>query len=258
MLLVQALLVGLWVTWGIIDEQTIQLQTTRPIITGFVVGIIMGDITTGLIVGATVELMFLAVVFVGTAVPPDPTLASAIATAFAVFAGGNAELAVAAAIPIALIGQTITTLQYSVVNVALLHMADKQAAKGSVSGVRRSNYIALAMNVIFYGVPTFLAVYFGADFVQPLIAMIPEKIITGLAVGGGMIGAVGFGLLLGTIKVKKLWPYFIIGYICAAFLNINMLGIGLIAVAAVFLHQVFTDRGQTTGSISVGGGEMRQ
>ena len=51
---------------------------------------------------------------------------------------------------------------------------------------------------------------------------------------------VGFGLLLTTIKVKKLWPYFIVGYICAAFLGINMLGIGLIAVAAVFLYQIFT------------------
>lgn len=239
-MLLKAILVGLWVTWGIIDEQTIQLQTTRPIITGLVVGIIMGDLHTGLIVGATVEMMFLAVVFVGTAVPPDPTLASAIATAFAVFAGGNTELAVATAIPIALIGQTITTLQYSVVNVGLMHWADKAAQKGSMSGVRRANYVALAFNLLFYGLPTFLAVYFGADFVQPLIAMIPEKIISGLAVGGGMIGAVGFGLLLSTIKVKKLWPYFVIGYVAAAFLGINMLGIGVIAIAAVFLHQIYT------------------
>lgn len=243
-MLIKAILVGLWVTWGIIDEQTIQLQTTRPIITGLVVGIIMGDIRTGLIVGATVEMMFLAVVFVGTAVPPDPTLASAIATAFAVFAGGNTELAVATAIPIALIGQTITTLQYSVVNVGLMHWADKAAEKGNMSGIRRANYVALAFNLLFYGLPTFLAVYFGAEFVQPLIAMIPEKIIGGLAVGGGMIGAVGFGLLLSTIKVKKLWPYFIVGYVAAAFLGINMLGIGVIAVAAVALHQVYTGSGK--------------
>lgn len=248
MLIVQAILVGLWVTWAIIDEQTLQLQTTRPIITGVVVGLIMGDLQTGLIVGATVELMFLAVVFVGTAVPPDPTLASAIATAFAVFAGGNTELAVATAIPIALIGQTITTLQYGVVNVAILHWTDKAAAKGNIKGVRRGNYIALAFNALFYGLPTFLAVYFGAEFVEPLIAMIPEKIISGLAVGGGMIGAVGFGLLLTTIKVKKLWPYFIIGYIATAFLGINMLGVGLIAVAAVFLHQIFTGSRTPSGA----------
>lgn len=242
MLTFQAILVGLWVTWAIIDEQTLQLQTTRPIITGPVVGLIMGDFMTGLIVGAMVELMFLAVVFVGTAVPPDPTLAAAIATAFAVSAGGGTELAVATALPIALIGQTISTLQYGVVNVAILHWTDKAAKKGSMSGIRRGNYIALACNLLFYGLPTFLAVNFGAAYVQPLINMIPEKIMTGLSVGGGMIGAVGFGLLLGTIKMKRLWPYFIVGYIAAAFLGINMLGIGLIAVAAVFLHNIFTSK----------------
>ena len=75
-MLLKAILVGLWVTWAIIDEQTLQLQTTRPIITGVVVGLIMGDLQTGLVVGATVEMMFLAVVFVGTAIPPDPTLAA--------------------------------------------------------------------------------------------------------------------------------------------------------------------------------------
>src|SRR5690625_2180207 len=119
--MIESILIALWVTWGLIDEQTIQIQTTRPIITGPIVGLILGDVTTGLIVGATVELMFLAVVFVGTAVPPDPTLAAAIATAFAVFAGGEAEVAIASAVPIALIGQVITTVQYSFVNVAFMH-----------------------------------------------------------------------------------------------------------------------------------------
>lgn len=61
-MLFKALLVALWVTWGLIDEQTIQLQTTRPIITGVVTGLILGDVATGLTVGALVELMFLATV----------------------------------------------------------------------------------------------------------------------------------------------------------------------------------------------------
>ena len=98
MLFVQALLVALWVTWAMIDEQTLQLQTTRAIITGTVVGIIMGDLKTGLIVGATVELMFLASVFVGTAVAPDVTLSAAIATAIAVLSGGGTEVAIATSV----------------------------------------------------------------------------------------------------------------------------------------------------------------
>ena len=36
----------------------------------------------------------------------------------------------------------------------------------------------MAMNALLYGVPTFLAVYFGADFVADIIKAIPDKIIT--------------------------------------------------------------------------------
>lgn len=237
MSLFHAILIAIWVVWAIIDEQTFQFQTTRPIITGTVVGLILGDLTTGLIVGATVELMFLAVVFVGTAVPPDPTLSAAIATAFAVLAGSRGiDVAVATALPIALIGQVITTLQFSIVNVFFMHRAEKAAEKLDSKGIINNNLYALAMNIVFYGLPTFLAVYYGADYVIPLIDSIPERIISGIAVGGGMIGAVGFALLLTTIKAKKLWAYFLIGFIAAVYLNINMLGIGLIAVIATSLH----------------------
>ena len=248
MLFVQALLVALWVTWAMIDEQTLQLQTTRAIITGTVVGIIMGDLKTGLIVGATVELMFLASVFVGTAVAPDVTLSAAIATAIAVLSGGGTEVAIATAIPVALIGQTMNTLQYSVVNVAILHWVERGSKKGDLNRVRWGNYIALELNAVFYGLPTFFAVFYGAEYVVAFIDKLPTTLLAGFANGGGMLAAVGFGMLLTTIKCKKLWPYFVIGYIAAAFLGINNVGIGVIAVACVFLHNYFIDNksAQTT------------
>lgn len=240
--LLPALLVGLWVTWAIIDEQTFQLQTTRPIITGPVVGLICGDLQTGLIVGATVELMFLATVFVGTAVPPDPTLSTAIATALAIYSGRGIEIAVATALPVALIGQVVTTLQYSVVNVFFLHLADKKAEKGDTKGLVRVGWYPLLMNFVFYGLPAFLAVYFGAQYVTNIIDAIPDKVIQGLAVGGGMIGSVGFALLLTTIKSKRLWPFFLIGLIFATYLQVNNIGIGLIAIICAALYLEFTKK----------------
>lgn len=187
-----------------------------------------------------VELMFLAVVFVGTGVPPDTTMAAAIATAFAIFAGGGTEVAIAAALPIAVIGGLVSTLQYSVINVLFESWAEKLADKADVKGITRVNKLALLGNFVLYGIPTFLAVYFGSEFVMPLVEKIPQNIIAGLGVGGGMIGAVGFAMLIQSISNKKVWPYFIVGYVCSAFLGINMLGVGVVAVAAVFLHNYFT------------------
>ena len=146
----------------------------------------------------------------------------------------------ATALPVALIGQIVTTLQMTVVNVALLHIADRYTARGDVDAICKVNKIALLFNFLFYGVPTFLAVYFGASYVQTIIDAMPTWLIDGLNVGGGMIGAVGLAILLQSITNKSLWPYFVIGFVFAAFLGINMIGVGLVAVAAVFLHNYFT------------------
>ena len=66
-LLVKAVLVAL-VTWlTFFDKYCTQFFTYRPIVIGPIIGLIMGDLKMGLMVGCTIELMFLGQVFVGTA-----------------------------------------------------------------------------------------------------------------------------------------------------------------------------------------------
>lgn len=233
----EALLVAIFVTVAFIDSHTLQTHIFRPIVVGPIVGLIMGDISTGFNVGISIELMFLAVIFVGTATPPDPTISTAIATAIAILGGGSTELAIATALPVSFIGQIATTFQNSIINVWFMHRVDKEVEKNSIKGIIRNNTVyPLLLDILLYGVPTFLAVYYGADFVAKVIEIIPEKMITGLAVGGGMIGAVGFALLLTTIKTKKMWPFFLIGFFFAAYLNINMIGIALLTIAICGLY----------------------
>lgn len=236
----QALLVGLFVTIAFIDSHTFQTHIFRPIFVGPVVGMIMGDLQTGLAVGVTIELMFLAVIFVGTATPPNPTISTAIATGIAILGGGGTELAVATALPISFIGQIAETVQNSVINVYFMHRAEKSALELDTKGLVINNTILpMLMNALLYGVPTFLAIYLGADFVASVINAIPEKIITGLAVGGNMIGAVGFALLLNSIKVKKMWPFFLLGFFFSSYLGVNMIGIAMMALICSALYYYF-------------------
>ena len=224
----QALLVSLFVTIAFIDSHTFQTHIFRPIVVGPIVGLIMGDTATGFAVGVSIELMFLAVI------------STAIATAIAILGGGGTELAVATALPVSFIGQIATTFQNSLINVYFMHRVDNAVSKMNRGAIIRNNTIyPMLMNILLYGVPTFLAVYFGADFVANIIESIPEKIISGLAVGGGMIGAVGFALLLSTIKSKKMWPFFIIGFFFASYLHVNMIGIALLAVACCAIYYYF-------------------
>lgn len=239
-LFMQALLVALFVTIAFIDSHTTQIHIFRPIVVGPVVGLIMGDVQTGFAVGITVELMFLAVIFVGTAVPPNPTISTAIATGIAILGGGGTDLAVATALPVSFIGQMAETFQNSVINVFFMHRVEKAAERLDTKGIVANNLIfPMLMNALLYGVPTFLAIYFGAGYVQSIINAIPEKVITGLSVGGSMIGAVGFALLLNSIKVKKFWPFFLLGFFVAAYLKVNMIGVALLAVICVAMYYYF-------------------
>ena len=236
-LVVQAFLVASFVTVAFVDSHTLQTHIFRPVVVGPVVGLIMGDSATGFAVGVIVELMFLAVIFVGTAVPPDPTISTAIATGIAILGGGGTELAVATALPISFIGQMASTFQNSVINVFFMHRAEKAVHNLDKRGLVANNLIyPMLMNVLLYGVPTFLAIYFGADYVKAIIAAVPEKIITGLAVGGSMIGAVGFALLLNSIKSKQFWPFLLLGFFFASYLHINMIGIAILAAISVSMY----------------------
>ena len=239
-LFMQAFLVAVFVTVAFIDSHTTQTHIFLQVVVGPVVGLIMGDVKTGFAVGVTVELMFLAVIFVGTAVPPNPTISTAIATGIAILGGGGTELAVATALPVSFIGQVAETLQNSVINVFFMHRVEKAAERLDVRGIIANNLIfPMCANAVLYGLPTFLAIYFGASYVQAIINAIPSKVITGLSVGGSMIGAVGFALLLNSIKVKKFWPFFLLGFFVAAYLNINMIGIALLAVICVAMYYYF-------------------
>ncbi len=239
-LTIQALLVAAFVTIAFIDAHTLQTHIFRPIVVGPVVGAIMGDVQTGFSVGVIVELMFLAVIFVGTAVPPNPTISTAIATAIAILSGGGVEIAVATALPVSFIGQIAETFQNSVINVWFMHRVDKAVENADTKGIILNNTILpMAMNALLYGVPTFLAVYYGADFVAGIIEAIPSKIITGLTVGGGLIGAVGFALLLASIKNRKMWPFLLLGFVFASYLHVNMIGIAFLALAFCALYFYF-------------------
>ena len=239
-LLWQAIFVALFVTIAFIDAHMAQLHIFRPIVVGPVVGLIMGDTTTGFAVGVAIELMFLAVIFVGTAVPPNPTISTAIATGIAILGGGGIELAIATALPISFIGQMAETFQNSVINVFFMHRVEHAIEVRNKKDIILNNTVfPMCMNALLYGIPTFLAIYFGAEYVKAIIDFIPSKIITGLSVGGSMIGAVGFALLLNSIKEKKFWPFFLLGFFFSAYLGINMIGIAILAVIFVAMYYYF-------------------
>src|SRR5699024_6423703 len=87
-----------------------ELYLERPIVLAPIVGLLMGDIQTGLIVGGTLELIFMGAVEIGGGVTANYTIGTIIGTAFAITTGSDAQTSLTIAVPAALIGSFFEVL----------------------------------------------------------------------------------------------------------------------------------------------------
>ena len=98
-MLVQAILIGLIAMFVTFEWMFGTNLGSRPIITGMLVGLVMGDLKTGIILGATLEMVFIGSITLGAAVPPDVITGGVLGAAFAISTGKGADVALARAFP---------------------------------------------------------------------------------------------------------------------------------------------------------------
>lgn len=233
-----ALSVALWSGICAIDDLGPQMLR-RPLLISTVVGLIMGDLQTGLIIGATLEVMWMGVGNVGAYSAPDIISGSAIGTALGIMSGGTAT-AVALAVPTSLLAQQLLILYRSGI-VYLNPIAYKIAETGDFNKVFRIQYIPMFLAFLVRAVPTFLAIYFGAGAIDTAVAALPDSVMDGLTNAGAIIPAVGIGLLMiMMIKKGELWVFLIAGFALAVYLDLAILPITLIALPLAFLYDLST------------------
>ena len=82
-----------------------------------------------MIIGASVQLIYLGILGPGGNLPQDPTLAALVSTAIVLKSGMPVETAFAIAVPVGLLGAQILNL-IRLINTTWIHMADKYAENG--------------------------------------------------------------------------------------------------------------------------------
>ena len=83
-MLTDALLIGLLAGIAGIDLFDGLTHIHRPLVIGPLVGLILGDVYTGLLVGGTLELVWMGMVPLAGAQPPNVVIGGVIGTAFAI------------------------------------------------------------------------------------------------------------------------------------------------------------------------------
>lgn len=206
----------------------------RPIVVSPLVGFALGDLETGVKIGATLELMFMGAIQVGAAVPPDVLVGAGLGTAFAIMSGKGAEVALTLALPIAVLAQTIKVALF-IVRSWFMDLAMRLASDANIKGLHMLNLGGLLLQSLMYFVVAFVAIIFGSGAVSAFVDSIPKVIMQGLTVAGGLLPAVGFALLLQPMMQGRNFIYFLVGFILIAYLKLPVLAVTIIGVLVAFI-----------------------
>lgn len=244
LLLVVAAITGIG---SVLDEA----QTHRPLIACTLVGIVLGEPTTGIILGGTLEMMALGWMNVGLAMAPDTAIASVISTILVIISGQGVGEGIAIAVALAAAGQALTIFVRTI-SVFFIHRADRYAKEGNIRGIEMMHVTAMSLQALRVVIPTMIVSMIGIEAVQAFLGSIPEVITKGLQVGGGIIVVVGYAMVINMMDLPHLKPFFYAGFLFAAFTDFNLVGFGALAVcmAFVFIHLKYSSQTVAVSRVS--------
>ena len=219
----------------------------RPIVLGPLVGLVMGDVMTGTIMGATMELAMVGAVSIGAYNPPDTISGTILGVSLAMQAGADASAALTLGIPIATLVLALDTALGQPVMLFLIHRIDKNVEEGDTRAITRNMLIAGYAQSWCGLLLVPVAFYFGSDAVAQLLNVIPEFVQTGMDIAAGVLPALGFAMLAQMIMNKTVLPFFFGGFFLVAYFGIGTTGVAIFAaiiVAAMVVLGEFTKKPQ--------------
>lgn len=238
-MLLQAILIAIWAGIAGIEQFDGLQSLHRPIITGLVIGLILGDVKKGLMVGGSLELVWMGLVPLAGAQPPNIVVGGVFGVSLALLSGLEAQEAIGIVFPLGVIGQMIVTLMFSLYS-TMMKLGDKAAEEARPSGVDNLVYIQLLIRFVLFGGVSFLFVYFGADSVKYIIEALPQQLVDGFGRAGGMMPAIGFALLLNIMLKKEFFGFLIVGFVLAAYLKLDLIAVTLVAISMA-LYDYYTN-----------------
>lgn len=241
---------------SILDE----FQTHRPLIACTLIGLVLGDMKTGIIIGGTLELLALGWMNIGAALAPDAALASVVSTILVIVGKQDISTGIALAIPLAAAGQVLTYIVRAI-TVGFQHAADRSSHTGNLSWLSWVHCTALILQAMRIAIPALIvAMTAGTDTVQHMLHAIPPVVTNGLKIGGGIIAVVGYAMVINMMRAGHLMPFFYAGFVIAAYTNFNLVALGVLggvmAVLYIQLHPKYNKSQQVVQVVANAGDEL--
>ena len=242
---------------GILDE----FQFHQPLVACTLIGLVSGHLREGIILGGSLQMIALGWANVGAAVAPDAALAS-VASAIIMVLGlqkGGADVqntinaSIAIAVPLSVAGLFLTMLCRTIA-IPIVHLMDKEAEKGNFRGVERWHIIAIILQGVRIAIPAAALCFVPHEVVTGALQAMPDWLAGGMAVGGGMIAAVGYAMVINMMATKEVWPFFVLGFCIAAISELTLISLGAIGVCLALVYLGLKEVAASNGGNGGNGG----
>lgn len=229
----------LWLEKAIFYEFS-WIAINRPICVATLVGLVLGDIPTALVVGATLEAVFMGFQSMGGSIPPDAENSTAIVVAYVILTGATVEEGLSLAMPIATLIASVSGLT-SPIFASLSPLWEKLAAEA-----KPKKFLAILVAYQWFIGPlttliiVFVAIAFGIDGLSNVINSLPAWVMSGLSASAALMTAVGMAIMMNMIWNGQVVLFFFMGYVLAKYLGLGSLPIafiGLTIASVIFFNE---------------------
>ncbi len=236
---------------GILDEW----QFHQPLVACTLIGLVTGHLTEGIMLGGFLQMIALGWANVGAAVAPDAALAAVASSIILVQGGQGAKgvgSAVAIAIPLAVAGLFLTMIVRTI-TVAIVHLMDAAGKNGNYRVIDFWQYVCIALQGLRIAIPAAALLVIPASSVRSMLDAMPDWLNDGMTIGGGMVVAVGYAMVINMMASREVWPFFIIGFVIAAISDLTLIAIGALGVSLALMYLALDKGGSGSNGNNNGG-----
>lgn len=254
LVVIVALLAGME---GVIDE----FQFHQPIVACTLIGLVTGHLTEGIILGGSLQMIALGWANVGAAIAPDAALASVASAIIMVLAldGGTTDssqaitASIAVAVPLSVAGLFLTMICRTLA-IPIVHAMDAAAAKANYAAMDALQVVAILMQGVRIAIPAAALCFVSPEIVTGALSAMPAWLSGGMTVGGGMVAAVGYSMVINMMATREVWPFFALGFVLAAINQLTLIALGVIGVCLALIYLSLKEMAKS-GSGNAGTGD---
>jgi len=236
---------------GILDE----FEFHQPLLACSLIGLVCGHPAEGIILGGSLQLLALGWANIGAAVAPDAALASvasaiilmkALSGGSAVDTQGAISTAIATAIPLSVAGLFLTMLVRTIA-IPIVHAMDAAAEKADFAAIERWQIIAIVLQGIRIAVPAAALCFVPDTAVTAVLEAMPAWLTDGMTIGGGMVAAVGYAMVINMMATPEVWPFFALGFCIAAISELTLIALGVIGICLALIYIALKEAAKASG-----------